>query len=227
MLCAPSRCSTSSASPRCSSRTATTAWRPRSPCGHLRPRGHRSGAMSRRHVGFARRRGAERIIARWAGRWAAPSRCRPRSSSAHQRRSSPAVILESPGRRLADRTRLSRPSSCASRIPSPSSRSRRCRSQWARGLTGAGVGDPVRSPRRRRPRATELRAADPHPAQRRRRLRPLGRIARAGRGQARSGRPSQVFDAARHTKLWNYDQERWTNAITDWLAQRRTDLARS
>lgn len=27
----------------------------------------------------------------------------------------------------------------------------------------------------------------------------------------------QVFDIARHTKLWNYDQERWTAAITSWL----------
>lgn len=29
----------------------------------------------------------------------------------------------------------------------------------------------------------------------------------------------QVFDTARHTKLWNYDQERWSRAITDWLEQ--------
>lgn len=27
----------------------------------------------------------------------------------------------------------------------------------------------------------------------------------------------QVFDVARHTKLWNYDQERWSAAITSWL----------
>ncbi|MCT9820086.1 lysophospholipase [Microbacterium sp. W1N] len=26
-----------------------------------------------------------------------------------------------------------------------------------------------------------------------------------------------VFDVARHTKLWNYDQDRWTAAISDWL----------
>lgn len=26
-----------------------------------------------------------------------------------------------------------------------------------------------------------------------------------------------VFDTARHTKLWNYDQDRWTLAIEDWL----------
>ncbi|MDQ4212724.1 alpha/beta hydrolase family protein [Microbacterium sp. ASV81] len=26
-----------------------------------------------------------------------------------------------------------------------------------------------------------------------------------------------VFTGARHTKLWNYDQNRWTDAITDWL----------
>lgn len=28
----------------------------------------------------------------------------------------------------------------------------------------------------------------------------------------------QVFEVARHTKLWNYDQARWSGAITDWLA---------
>jgi uncharacterized protein len=27
----------------------------------------------------------------------------------------------------------------------------------------------------------------------------------------------QVFEVARHTKLWNYDQERWSASITSWL----------
>lgn len=27
----------------------------------------------------------------------------------------------------------------------------------------------------------------------------------------------QVFEVARHTKLWNYDQERWSNSIRRWL----------
>ncbi len=27
----------------------------------------------------------------------------------------------------------------------------------------------------------------------------------------------QVFEVARHTKLWNYDQERWTDSIRSWL----------
>jgi pimeloyl-ACP methyl ester carboxylesterase len=27
----------------------------------------------------------------------------------------------------------------------------------------------------------------------------------------------EVFTGARHTKLWNYDQNRWTDAITSWL----------
>jgi alpha-beta hydrolase superfamily lysophospholipase len=27
----------------------------------------------------------------------------------------------------------------------------------------------------------------------------------------------QSFRTARHTKLWNYDQQRWTDAIGDWL----------
>lgn len=30
----------------------------------------------------------------------------------------------------------------------------------------------------------------------------------------------QVFDVARHTKLWNYDQDRWTDAIVSWLDRR-------
>ncbi len=33
----------------------------------------------------------------------------------------------------------------------------------------------------------------------------------------------QVFDTARHTKLWNYDQDRWSTAIEDWL--QRHELA--
>lgn len=33
----------------------------------------------------------------------------------------------------------------------------------------------------------------------------------------------QVFDVARHTKLWNYDQERWSGSIRSWLE--RHDLA--
>lgn len=27
----------------------------------------------------------------------------------------------------------------------------------------------------------------------------------------------QVFEVARHTKLWNYDQERWNSSIVDWV----------
>ena len=26
------------------------------------------------------------------------------------------------------------------------------------------------------------------------------------------------FEVARHTKLWNYDREKWEGAIRDWLA---------
>lgn len=29
----------------------------------------------------------------------------------------------------------------------------------------------------------------------------------------------QVFDTARHTKLWNYDQERWSGSIRSWLEE--------
>ncbi|WP_255209215.1 lysophospholipase [Microbacterium oleivorans] len=27
----------------------------------------------------------------------------------------------------------------------------------------------------------------------------------------------EVFDGARHTKLWNYDEERWTSRVREWL----------
>ena len=28
----------------------------------------------------------------------------------------------------------------------------------------------------------------------------------------------ESFSVARHTKLWNYDERRWAQAITSWLA---------
>lgn len=30
----------------------------------------------------------------------------------------------------------------------------------------------------------------------------------------------EVFDTARHTKLWNYDEQRWTGRIREWLRER-------
>ena len=40
----------------------------------------------------------------------------------------------------------------------------------------------------------------------------------------------QVFEVARHTKLWNYDQERWSDSIRRWLERQglaaRTDALR-
>jgi alpha-beta hydrolase superfamily lysophospholipase len=30
----------------------------------------------------------------------------------------------------------------------------------------------------------------------------------------------EVFEGARHTKLWNHDPERWTTLLEDWLAAR-------
>ncbi|WP_127817886.1 alpha/beta hydrolase family protein [Microbacterium sp. CPCC 204701] len=35
----------------------------------------------------------------------------------------------------------------------------------------------------------------------------------------------QVFDVARHTKLWNYDQARWSQAIGSWLTEQRLAAA--
>ena len=30
----------------------------------------------------------------------------------------------------------------------------------------------------------------------------------------------RVFDVARHTKLWNYDQDRWSDSIRSWVQAR-------
>jgi alpha-beta hydrolase superfamily lysophospholipase len=30
----------------------------------------------------------------------------------------------------------------------------------------------------------------------------------------------RVFEVARHTKLWNYDQERWSDSIRNWISER-------
>ncbi|ALJ20424.1 alpha/beta hydrolase family protein [Microbacterium sp. No. 7] len=37
----------------------------------------------------------------------------------------------------------------------------------------------------------------------------------------------QVFDTARHTKLWNYDQDRWVEVIAQWLERHALAPARS
>lgn len=54
-----------------------------------------------------------------------------------------------------------------------------------------------------------------------------GFVPAAGSYDLVSARPDLVelisFDVARHTKLWNYDASRWTEAIVAWL--RRQDLA--
>src|SRR5690606_34000492 len=31
----------------------------------------------------------------------------------------------------------------------------------------------------------------------------------------------EVFTEARHTKLWNYDEARWSQAITAWLGEQQ------
>ena len=37
----------------------------------------------------------------------------------------------------------------------------------------------------------------------------------------------KVFEVARHTKLWNYDQERWSDSIRSWVRARTQPRARS
>jgi alpha-beta hydrolase superfamily lysophospholipase len=35
----------------------------------------------------------------------------------------------------------------------------------------------------------------------------------------------KVFEVARHTKLWNYDQERWSDSIRNWVSERGLSAA--
>ncbi len=35
----------------------------------------------------------------------------------------------------------------------------------------------------------------------------------------------RVFEVARHTKLWNYDQERWSESIRSWVSERGLSAA--
>lgn len=88
-------------------------------------------------------------------------------------------------------------------------------SRWASGLTGLGEGIPF-SELDILSRARELR--DPililHSDD-------DGFVPSDGSHDLVVARPDivtlQVFEQARHTKLWNYDQDRWTRAITEWL----------
>ena len=56
-----------------------------------------------------------------------------------------------------------------------------------------------------------------------------GFVPPAGSHALAAARPDLVtleaFDTARHTKLWNYDQERWSRAITDWVSALRAGAA--
>ena len=134
------------------------------------------------------------------------------------------------GRRSTPRIATSSPASCSSRRSSTGASSRLPGAAAAAAAAGRAAGDRRargRSGRRPSPgrrarstfdrldfvaRAAELRHPILHPAQRRRRLRAVGRLARPRR---RHGPDivdaSRSFDVARHTKLWNYDQERWSD----------------
>ena len=36
----------------------------------------------------------------------------------------------------------------------------------------------------------------------------------------------EVFEGARHTKLWNHDPERWTELVRGWLERSMEDVQR-
>ncbi|MDO9396067.1 MAG: alpha/beta hydrolase, partial [Herbiconiux sp.] len=48
-----------------------------------------------------------------------------------------------------------------------------------------------------------------------------GYVPSAGSHRLAEARPDLVtlvpFQVARHTKLWNYDRDKWNAAISDWL----------
>ncbi|MEW2011811.1 MULTISPECIES: alpha/beta hydrolase family protein [Microbacterium] len=168
-----------------------------------------------RAIGYARRAGARRIILMgWSMGGAIALQLA--AGSAH-RDLIVGVILDSPvvdWRRVlthhADLTRIPRPLThlALDALTRP----------WASSLTGAG--DPIPWDRLDvLARADELvapililhSAADDF-------------VPPAASRALRDRRPDLVtldeFEGARHTKLWNYDEERWTSDIRDWLSAR-------
>lgn len=165
-------------------------------------------------IGFARRRGAERIILMGWSMGGAVA-LQTALSSAHQNLLA-GVILESPvvdWRIVLDyqARELGIPNSVAglaiTTLGSP----------WAHGLVGAESAIPfdrldvvARAEELRQP-ILILHSDDD------------GFVPSDASHELAEARPDlvtlQVFDTARHTKLWNYDQERWSRAITGWLEQ--------
>jgi alpha-beta hydrolase superfamily lysophospholipase len=171
-------------------------------------------------VGFARRRGARRIIVMgWSMGGAIALQLS--LNSAHTDAIA-GLILESP---VVDWRIVLEYQARAQRVPSAVSELaiEALKSEWASPLTRTGGGIPfdrldVVA------RATELR----HP------ILILhsdddGFVPSDASHDLVVARPDlvelEVFDVARHTKLWNYDQARWSDSIRSWLQARGVTAA--
>lgn len=165
-------------------------------------------------VGFARRRGARRIILMgWSMGGAIALQVS--LNSAHRDRIA-GLILESPVVDwrivLAYQARLQRVPSAVSALAVEA-----LQHDWASHVTGAGAAIPferldviARSAELRHP-ILILHSDDD------------GFVPSDASHDLVVARPDlvemQVFDTARHTKLWNYDQDRWIGSIRSWLAR--------
>lgn len=163
-------------------------------------------------IGFARRRGARRIVLMGWSMGGAIA-LQTALSSAHGDLIA-AIVLESP---VVDWRVVLHYQAQLTRIPQPIAglALSALRSSWGTGLTGADAPIPfdrldvvARSGELRHP-ILILHSDDD------------GFVPSDASHDLVVARPDlvtlQVFDTARHTKLWNYDQERWTRAISDWL----------
>ena len=172
-------------------------------------------------IGFARRRGARRIILMGWSMGGAVA-LQTALSSAH-RDLIAAIVLESP---VVDWRVVLHFQARLTGIPQPVAglALSALQSGWGSGLTGAEAPIPfdrldvvARSVELRHP-ILILHSDDD------------GFVPSDASHDLAAARPDlvtlQVFDTARHTKIWNYDQDRWTRAISEWLrAQGLTDAA--
>ncbi|MFT4230814.1 MAG: alpha/beta fold hydrolase [Microbacterium sp.] len=166
-------------------------------------------------IGFARRRGAKRVaLMGWSMGGAIA--LQTALNSAH-RVVVAGIVLESP---VIDWRAVLEFQIGAAGVPRPVTQlaMRALRARWASGLTGTEAGIPL-DRLDILARAAELR----HP------ILILhsdddGFVPSDASHDLVVARPDlvsmRVFDTARHTKLWNYDQDRWTRAISSWLAER-------
>ena len=167
-------------------------------------------------VGFARRRGAKRILLMgWSMGGAIALQLS--LNSAH-RDAIAGLILESPVVDWRARARVPGARRCACRTAVSGLAIGALQSEWATPITRAGSAIPfdrldvvARAAELRHP-ILILHSDDD------------GFVPSDASHDLVAARPDlvdlKVFEVARHTKLWNYDQERWSDSIRSWVAER-------